>query len=171
EVGGGGSAPLAGPGGGCMRPTAELRALGAFYGTPVDDLLARHGAALDAYAEWVLGRDGFAVVTLGNASAIADLGGEPARGRLLRAAARSPAQRWSPPATTSRRSTCARYVLSRRAWRGSSMKSGPQSRASRRHARCTASAFKASSSRRTCSRPRASYPGASTERGCTPSTR
>ena len=47
-----------------MTPADELAALGAFYGIAVDDVLADHAADLDRYAEWVLGRDAFALVTL-----------------------------------------------------------------------------------------------------------
>jgi hypothetical protein len=43
----------------------ELTALGAFYGIDVAGVLASDRTALERYAEWVLGRDAFAVVTLG----------------------------------------------------------------------------------------------------------
>jgi hypothetical protein len=48
-----------------VTPAGELTALGAFYGIDVAGVLARDSAALQRYAEWVLGRDAFAVVTLG----------------------------------------------------------------------------------------------------------
>ncbi len=48
-----------------MTPAGELSALGAFYGIDVAGVLAHDSAALERYAEWVLGRDTFAVVTLG----------------------------------------------------------------------------------------------------------
>jgi hypothetical protein len=74
-----------------VTPAGELRALGAFYGTAVDGVLLRHGAALDRYAEWVLGRDGFALVTLGDAASLAAEGSATAAARFLGAAARFPA--------------------------------------------------------------------------------
>lgn len=45
-----------------MSPAQELAALAAFYGI---DVTAIDPAPLEHYAEWVLGRDSFAVVTLG----------------------------------------------------------------------------------------------------------
>jgi hypothetical protein len=45
-----------------VTPAGELAALGAFYGIGV---AAIDVAPLERYAEWVLGRDAFAVVTLG----------------------------------------------------------------------------------------------------------
>ena len=58
--------PLARPRGGRVTPVDELIALGAFYGVDVDGVhRARHGPALERYAEWVLARDVFALVTLG----------------------------------------------------------------------------------------------------------
>jgi hypothetical protein len=47
-----------------VTPAGELIALGAFYGIDVAGTLERDGAALERYAESVLGRDAFAVVTL-----------------------------------------------------------------------------------------------------------
>lgn len=76
-----------------MTPAGELRALGAFYGLSVEAIEAAAGAlgpALDRYAEWVLDRDGFAVVTLGDAETIASFGTEKAGVRLRAAAARWP---------------------------------------------------------------------------------
>ena len=73
-----------------MPPAGELAALGAFYGVAVDDVVARHGRALDRYAEWVLGRDAFALVTLGDPPALATLVGGIAAERLRAAAARWP---------------------------------------------------------------------------------
>ena len=49
-----------------MTPREELAALGAFYGVAVERTIAAHGASLDRYAEWVLGRDDLALVTLGD---------------------------------------------------------------------------------------------------------
>jgi hypothetical protein len=74
-----------------MTPAQELSALGAFYGVPVDHLLAAHGPALARYAEWVLARDSFALVTLGTPEALARLGHSIAGARFLAAAARWPA--------------------------------------------------------------------------------
>lgn len=54
-----------------MTPAGELTALGAFYGIDVASVIARDRAALDRYAEWVLGRDTFAVVTLGPCAELA----------------------------------------------------------------------------------------------------
>jgi hypothetical protein len=45
--------------------------LGAFYGVDVTRVIAEHGQALERYAEWVLGRDSFALVTLGSAESLA----------------------------------------------------------------------------------------------------
>jgi hypothetical protein len=73
-----------------VRPTAELRALGAFYGVPVSALAARHGDALERYAEWVLERDGFSVVTLAPPADLIPAAGSRARRRLERAAAAWP---------------------------------------------------------------------------------
>ncbi len=61
-----------------MTPAGELAALGAFYRIAVGDV---DPVALDRYAEWVLGRDAFAVVTLGTPE---ELGG-PARFRAAAA--------------------------------------------------------------------------------------
>jgi hypothetical protein len=68
----------------------ELAALGAFYGVAVDDFIAVHGPALARYAEWVLARDAFAVVTLGEAATLARLGSPASASRLISAAARWP---------------------------------------------------------------------------------
>jgi hypothetical protein len=73
-----------------MTPREELAALGTFYNVPVDDILRTHGAALDRYAEWVLGRDDFALVTLGDAASLCELAPGVAAMRLARAAARWP---------------------------------------------------------------------------------
>ena len=70
-----------------MTPAGELAALGAFYGITVDDVIAHHGRALDHYAEWVLGRDAFALVTLGDAPVLAARVGGIAAERLRAAAA------------------------------------------------------------------------------------
>jgi hypothetical protein len=70
-----------------VTPAGELAALGAHYGIAVDDLIADHGRALDRYAEWVLGRDAFALVTLGDAPALAGLVGGTSGDRLRAAAA------------------------------------------------------------------------------------
>lgn len=74
-----------------MTPVDELAVLGAFYEIAVDDLIARHAPALARYAEWVLGRDDFAVVTLGDVDTIAASAGVIAANRLRAAAARWPA--------------------------------------------------------------------------------
>jgi hypothetical protein len=74
-----------------MTPREELAALGAFYGVSVDAVAATCGDALDRYAEWVLGRDDFALVTLGDVPALCRLARAPASTRLARAAARWPA--------------------------------------------------------------------------------
>ena len=73
-----------------MTPVDELVALGRFYGVAVDDLIAVHGPALDRYAEWVLGRDAFAIVTLGEVTTLAPLGSATAAARFRAAAARWP---------------------------------------------------------------------------------
>jgi hypothetical protein len=70
-----------------VTPAGELAALGAFYGIAVDGVVAHHGRALDRYAEWVLGRDAFALVTLGDVPALATLVGGIAAERLRAAAA------------------------------------------------------------------------------------
>lgn len=70
-----------------MTAAGDLAALGAFYGITVDDVIAHHGRALDHYAEWVLGRDAFALVTLGDAPALAALVRGTAAERLRAAAA------------------------------------------------------------------------------------
>jgi hypothetical protein len=57
-----------------MSPAEELAVLGRFYGTAVDKVIARFGPALDRYAEWVLGRDQFAFVTLGDVPTLASYG-------------------------------------------------------------------------------------------------
>ncbi len=72
-----------------MTPVGEIAALGAFYLTDVNDVIARYGAALEHYAEWVLGRDAFAFVTLGRPEQLDD--GSPAGARLRAAAAHWPA--------------------------------------------------------------------------------
>jgi hypothetical protein len=71
-------------------PLDELVAIGAFYGVDVDRVIAQHGPALARYAEWVLARDSFALVTLGTADTLALLGSGLAGARLLAAAARWP---------------------------------------------------------------------------------
>jgi len=68
----------------------ELAALGAFYGVAVDDFIAVHGPALARYAEWVLARDAFAVVTLGDTATLARYGSPTSASRLRSAAARWP---------------------------------------------------------------------------------
>ncbi len=73
-----------------MTPADELAALGAFYGLPVVEVLARHAPALARYAEWVLGRDDLAVVTLGDVETLAALATPTAAARLRGAAARWP---------------------------------------------------------------------------------
>ncbi len=73
-----------------MNPEEELTALGAFYGVPVDEVVARHGAALRRYSEWVLGRTSLAVVTLGDVQTLAPLGSPTAAARFAGAAARWP---------------------------------------------------------------------------------
>ncbi|HEX7700990.1 MAG TPA: hypothetical protein VF403_09720 [Kofleriaceae bacterium] len=73
-----------------MTPVAELAALGAFYEIPVDAVIAEHGPALDRYTEWVLGRDDFALVTLGSIEQLAPLAHPTAAARLRSAAARWP---------------------------------------------------------------------------------
>lgn len=75
---------------GAGRIVAELRALGAFYGVDVDRIVATHGTALARYAEWVLARDSFALVTLGRAVDLAALGSPTSRTRFLAAARRWP---------------------------------------------------------------------------------
>lgn len=74
-----------------MTPIEELAALGAFYRVPIDDVVAAHGPSLARYAEWVLARDAFALVTLGSAETLAPLGSATAAARLRSAAARWPA--------------------------------------------------------------------------------
>lgn len=74
-----------------MTPREELAALGAFYGIPIDHIGASHGPALDRYAEWVLGRDDFALVTLGDVATLCRDAPGPAAARLARAAERWPA--------------------------------------------------------------------------------
>ena len=56
-----------------MTPCDELAALGAFYNIDVTSTIAAHAAALDRYAEWVLGHDDLALVTLGSADALCSL--------------------------------------------------------------------------------------------------
>jgi hypothetical protein len=73
-----------------MTTTDELVALGAFYRAPVAGVLATHGPALARYAEWVLGRDDLAVVTLGDVATIGPLASPIAGARLRSAAARWP---------------------------------------------------------------------------------
>lgn len=73
-----------------MTVVEELAALGAFYGVAVDDFITVHGPALTRYAEWVLARDAFAVVTLGEAATLARLGSPTSASRLCSAAARWP---------------------------------------------------------------------------------
>ncbi|MDQ3336574.1 MAG: hypothetical protein M4D80_15510 [Myxococcota bacterium] len=73
-----------------MTPALELAALGRFYGVAVDDFITVHGPALTRYAEWVLARDAFAVVTLGDAASIARFGSPTAAARLRDAVARWP---------------------------------------------------------------------------------
>ena len=73
-----------------MTPREELAALGSFYATPVDAVLSTHGPALDRYAEWVLGRDAFSLVTLGDVDTLCALGSTTAAARLRSAAARWP---------------------------------------------------------------------------------
>lgn len=68
-----------------MTPAGELAALGAFYGIAVGDVVERDGVALERYAEWVLGRDAFAFVTLGTPDELAGTS------RFRAAAARWPA--------------------------------------------------------------------------------
>jgi hypothetical protein len=74
-----------------MMALDELVALGAFYGAPVDAVLSAHGSALGRYAEWVLGRDSFALVTLGSVAELASYGSATSARRLCSAAARWPA--------------------------------------------------------------------------------
>jgi hypothetical protein len=73
-----------------MTPAEEVEELGVFYGTAVEAFVSRHRAGLERYAEWVLGRDGFAVVTLGSADTLAELGRGAAVHRFRSAAARWP---------------------------------------------------------------------------------
>lgn len=73
-----------------MKPADELGALGAFYGLPVVDLLDRHGDALERYAEWVLERDTFSLVTLGRPAELMALVEAPAKERFERAMAAWP---------------------------------------------------------------------------------
>lgn len=74
-----------------MKPRDELTALGAFYGVAVDDTIDSHGAALDRYAEWVLGRDDLALVTLGGPETLCRGVSPTAAARLRCAVARWPA--------------------------------------------------------------------------------
>ena len=76
-----------------MRPADELRLLAEHYGVSAEPLLQRLGASLEHYAEWVLGEDSLAVVTLGEAPLLADLVGGTAAQRLVDAALRWPAAR------------------------------------------------------------------------------
>jgi hypothetical protein len=73
-----------------MTLREELAALGSFYDVSVDDILRMHGSALDRYAEWVLGRDDFALVTLGDVASLCELTPGPAAMRLARAASEWP---------------------------------------------------------------------------------
>lgn len=76
-----------------MTPCDELVALGAFYDLDVAGTIAAHGASLERYAEWVLGRDDLAIVTLGEAGALCDSAAThpTAIARLRSAIARWPA--------------------------------------------------------------------------------
>jgi hypothetical protein len=73
-----------------VTPREELAALGAFYGVRVDDVIAAHERSLDRYTEWVLGRDDFALVTLGDVPSLCALAAPPAAARLQRATTRWP---------------------------------------------------------------------------------
>ena len=73
-----------------MTAIDELVALGAFYSSAVDAVIAEHGVSLGRYAEWVLGRDGFALVTLGEAAQLAKRGSATSARRLHAAAAHWP---------------------------------------------------------------------------------
>ena len=76
-----------------MTPAGELRALGELYGLPVAvlaDLANRHGDALERYAEWVLERDTFSLVTLGRPADLVPLADALAQPRFARAVAAWP---------------------------------------------------------------------------------
>jgi hypothetical protein len=73
-----------------VRPAEELAVLGRFYGLDVDAVGVRLAPSLEAYAEWVLDCDGFAVVTLGDAGTVAPFATGAAADRLRASAVRWP---------------------------------------------------------------------------------